>query len=64
MSDALASNDVVNHGAPFGILKYRPLAGLSLVAMDYNVQDFINTAFAQLEYDFKQRMEFQIGSSA
>jgi hypothetical protein len=54
MSDALTSNDVVNHGAPFGMLKYRPVAGFSLVAMDYNVQDFINTAFAQFEYDFKQ----------
>ncbi|MFG3592476.1 OprD family outer membrane porin [Bradyrhizobium sp. RDI18] len=57
MSDALASNGsngVVNRGAPFGMLKYQPVAGLSLVAMDYNVQDFINTAFAQLEYDFRQ----------
>jgi hypothetical protein len=59
MSDALAlasngSNGVVNRGAPFGMLKYQPVAGLSLVAMDYNVQDFINTAFAQIEYDFRQ----------
>jgi outer membrane OprD family porin len=57
MSDALASNGsngVVNRGAPFGMLQYRPVAGLSLVAMDYNVQDFINTAFAQVEYDFRQ----------
>jgi hypothetical protein len=54
MSAALTSNDVVNHGAPFGMLEYRPVPGLSLVAMDYNVQDFINTSFAQLEYDFKQ----------
>jgi hypothetical protein len=54
MSAALTSNDVVNHGAPFGMLQYRPVPRLSLVAMDYNVQDFINTSFAQLEYDFKQ----------
>jgi hypothetical protein len=31
-----------------------PAPGLSLVAMDYNVQDFINTSFAQLEFDFKK----------
>jgi hypothetical protein len=54
MSAALTGNDVVNHGAPFGMLQYRLVPGLSLVAMDYNVQDFINTSFAQLEYDFKQ----------
>ena len=54
MSDALAGSDVVNRGAPFAMLQYRPVSGLSLVAMDYNVQDFINTGFAQLEYDFKR----------
>ena len=54
MSDALAGTDVFNHGAAFGMIKYRPLSGLSLVAMDYNVQDMVNTAFGQVEYDFKQ----------
>jgi hypothetical protein len=54
MSDALTGTDVANHGAAFGMLKYRPAPGLSLVAMDYNVQDVVNTAFGQVEYDFKQ----------
>jgi hypothetical protein len=54
MSDALAGTDVINHGAAFGMIKYRPLSGLSLVAMDYNVQDVVNTGFGQAEYDFKQ----------
>ncbi len=54
MSDALTGADVVNHGAAFGMLKYRPVPGLSLVAMDYNVQDVVNTAFGQVEYDFNQ----------
>ena len=54
MSDALAGSDVFNHGAAFGMIKFRPVSGLSLVAMDYNVQDMVNTAFGQVEYDFKQ----------
>jgi hypothetical protein len=54
MSEALAATDVFNHGAAFGMLRLRPISGLSLVAMDYNVQDFVNTGFAQAEYDFKQ----------
>ena len=54
MSDALAGSDVANHGAAFGMVKYRPLPGLSLAAMDYNVQDIVNTSFGQVEYDFKQ----------
>ena len=54
MSAALASSDAVNRGAPFGMVRYRPTAELSLVAMDYNIQDFINAGFAQIEYDFKQ----------
>ena len=45
--------DAVSHGAAFAMVKYRPVAGLSLTAMDYNVQDFVNTAFGQAEYDFK-----------
>jgi outer membrane porin, OprD family len=54
MSAALAGSDAINRGAPFGMVRYRPVDGLSLVAMDYNVQDFINAGFAQIEYDFKQ----------
>lgn len=54
MSDALAGGDVFNHGAAFGMVRWRPIAGLSLTAMDYHVQDTVNTAFAQAEYDFKQ----------
>jgi hypothetical protein len=54
MSDALTGTDVANHGAAYGMLKYRPAPGLSFVAMDYNVQDLVNTAFGQVEYDFKQ----------
>jgi len=54
MSDVIAGTDVFNHGAAFGMVKYRPLSGLSLVAMDYNVQDFVNTGFGQAEYDFRQ----------
>ena len=54
MSDALPGGDVFNHGAAFGMIKYRPLSELSLVAMDYNVEDMVNTAFGQVEYDFKQ----------
>jgi len=53
MSDALAGGDAVNRGAAFAMVKYRPVTGLSLAAMDYNVQDFVNTAFGQAEYDFK-----------
>jgi hypothetical protein len=54
LSDAIAGGDVVNRGAPFGMVRVRPFAGLSAVFMDYNVQDFVNTGFAQVEYDFQQ----------
>jgi hypothetical protein len=54
MSDVVTGNNVANHGAAFGMVRYRPVAGLSLAAMDYNVQDFLNTGFAQVEYDFQQ----------
>jgi hypothetical protein len=57
MSDALASGDVVDRGAAFGMVKYRPFSGLSIAVMDYNVQDFVNTGFAQAEYDLKQPKE-------
>ena len=61
MSAALAGSDAINRGAPFGMVRYRPTDGLSLVAMDYNVQDFINAGFAQIEYDFKQPPGYPIG---
>lgn len=54
MSNAVAGGDVANHGAAFGMLRYRPAPGLSVVAMDYNIQDAINAAFAEVEYDFRQ----------
>ena len=63
MSDALTGSDVINHGAAFGMVRYRPV-GLLVVAMDYNVQDVVNTAFGQAEYDFEQPRAFQTGSSA
>lgn len=53
MSDALAG-DAVNHGAAFGMVKWRPISGLSTVFMDYYIQDYVNSGFAQVEYDFKQ----------
>ncbi len=53
MSDALAGADILNRGAPFAMVKFRPFPGFSAVLMDYNVQDFINTGFAQAEYNFQ-----------
>jgi hypothetical protein len=50
MSDALARSDVVNHGAAFGFVKSRPFPGFTAVAMDYQIQDFVNTGFGQAEY--------------
>ncbi len=52
MSDALADSDVTNRGASFGMLRYRPF--LWIIYCVYDVQDFINTGFAQAGYDFKQ----------
>jgi len=66
MSDALASGDVVNRGTPFGMIKYRPFAGLSTALMDYYIQDFINTGFAQAEYNFqlpKDAPQWSIGAN-
>jgi hypothetical protein len=54
MSDALASDEVVNRGASFGMVKYRPFPGFSTILMDYYMQDFVNTGFAQAEYDFQR----------
>jgi hypothetical protein len=58
MSDALASAaNVETRGAAFGMLRYRPFSGLSTIIMDYNVQDFVNTGFAQVEYNFQRPKE-------
>jgi hypothetical protein len=54
MSNALAGSGVVDRGASFGMVRYRPLPELSTVLMDYWIRDFVNTGFIQAEYDFKQ----------
>jgi hypothetical protein len=54
MSDALAGNNAQTQGAPFGMIRLRPMPGLVLTAMDYNVQNLINSGFGQAEYDFRQ----------
>ena len=54
MSEALLANSNENIGAPFGMIRLRPMPGLVLTAMDYNVQNFINSSFGQAEYDFRQ----------
>ena len=53
MSDALAGADVINREVPFGMVRVRPLPGLTVTAMDYYLPDFVNTAFAQAEYSFQ-----------
>jgi hypothetical protein len=53
MSDALAGPGAVDHGAPFAMVRVRPVTGLALTAMDYNIEDYINTGFAQAEYAFQ-----------
>ena len=53
MSDALFGSNVVDRETPFAMFRYRPTPELTWVVMDYYVQDFINTAFGQIEYDFK-----------
>jgi len=54
MSDALAGADTINRGTPFGMFRVRPMPGLTAVVMDYYVEDFINSAFGQVEYNFQQ----------
>jgi hypothetical protein len=56
MSNALVGTGIPaeGQGAPFAMVRYRPFSGLSTVLMDYNVQNYLNTAFGQAEYDFKQ----------
>jgi hypothetical protein len=66
MSDALAGADVVDRQVPFAMVKVRPLPGLTAIAMDYYMQDFINTAFGQVEYNFqpsKQHPNFTFGAN-
>jgi len=50
MSDALAGPAAVDRGAPFAMVKVRPITGMAVTVMDYNIEDYINTGFAQAEY--------------
>jgi len=68
LSDAIAGADVINRGAPYGMVKYRPpvVPGLSTIFMDYYLQDFVNTGFAQAEYTFqlpKEMPQWLIGAN-
>lgn len=55
MSDALRGKDGTDdRSATFGMIKYRPIAGLSTVVADYYIRDYVNTGFAQVEYDFRR----------
>jgi hypothetical protein len=66
MSDALFGSDVRSRGTPFAMLKYRPVPGLSTAIMDYYIEDFINTAYGQIEYDFdipKDKPDLVIGAN-
>ena len=66
MSDSMAGADVVDREVPFGMVRVRPLPGLTVTAMDYYLPDFVNTAFAQAEYGFqpsKQHPNFLFGAN-
>ena len=66
MSDSMAGADVVDREVPFGMVRVRPLPGLTVTAMDYYLPDFVNTAFAQVEYGFqpsKQHPNFMFGAN-
>jgi outer membrane porin, OprD family len=68
LSDAIAGTDTINRGAPYGMVKYRPpvIPGLSTIFMDYYLQDFVNTGFAQAEYAFqvpKEMPQWLIGAN-
>jgi hypothetical protein len=54
MSEAIAGGEVADRGAAFGMLRYRPIDGLSTVLMDYYLPDFVNTGFVQAEYTFQR----------
>jgi hypothetical protein len=57
MSDAMAGADVMTRGAAYGFVKYRPFPGLAIVAMDYQINDFVNTGVGQAEYNFQRPKE-------
>jgi hypothetical protein len=66
MSDAIASGNVADRGAAFGMLRYRPFEGFSTVFMNYYLPDFVNTGFAQAEYTFqrtKDRPNWVLGAN-
>ena len=42
----------VDRGAPFGMVRVRPITGMAVTVMDYNIEHYINTGFAQAEYLF------------
>ena len=66
MSDQLAGAEVVDRQVPFAMVKFRPLPGLTAIVMDYYMQDFINTSFGQVEYNFqpsKQHPNFTFGAN-
>ena len=66
MSDAIAGGNAGDRGAAFGMLRYRPLEGLSTILMNYYVPDFVNTGFAQAEYTFqrtKDRPDWILGAN-
>lgn len=58
MSDSMAGADVVDREVPFGMVRVRPLPGLTVTAMDYYLPDFVNTAFGQVEYGFQPSKEY------
>ncbi|MDQ8699240.1 OprD family outer membrane porin [Hyphomicrobium sp. LHD-15] len=50
MSEALTNPDAEDEGSPFVMFKYRPFDGLSTIFMDYFIDDYINSGFAQVEF--------------
>jgi hypothetical protein len=53
MSEALAGTGADERGAAFGMVRWRPIKGLTTVFMDYYIEDFINSAFGQAEYSLQ-----------
>jgi hypothetical protein len=53
MSNALTGDDTMDRGVTFGMVRFRPVDGLSLTAMDYYADDLVNTGFVQSEYENK-----------
>ena len=52
MSDALTGRGVSTAGRHFGMVRVRPITGMAVTVMDYNIEHYINTGFAQAEYLF------------